>query len=306
MKRILLVSAAVLACLSVCTIAETGAAKDKKPIGKGLDMRVPFVPLWTGDAPGAKGKDAIDIPGVYVYPAAKPNGAAVVVCPGGGYGGHAMNHEGVQIADWLNSNGISAVVLKYRLGAKYNHPIPLSDAQRAIRYVRAKAAELKVDPKRVGILGFSAGGHLTSTVGTHFDLGDKDAKDPIDSFSCRPDFLVLMYPVITLTGPFAHNGSRINLLGKNPDAKLVESLSTHTQVSKNTPPTFLVHTSEDKGVPPENSILFYQALVKNNVPAELHIYEKGQHGLGLGPKELPYSSWPDRCIAWMKNRRIID
>jgi acetyl esterase/lipase len=276
----------------------------------GLDMRVPFTPLWPGDAPGATGKEPADIPGVYIYPAKKPNGTAIVVCPGGGYGGHAMDHEGLQIADWLNAHGITAAVLKYRLGAKYNHPAPMHDAQRAMRFVRFKAEELMVDPKRVGILGFSAGGHLASTVGTHFDFGAPVEKSHIDAFSCRPDFMILMYPVITLVGPAAHVGSRNNLLGKNPDAKLVELLCNDKQATKDTPPTFLVHTTEDKGVPPENSVMFYSALRKHGVPAEMHISEKGRHGLGLalkdGDRALPYASWPDRCLAWMKSRGFLD
>ena len=221
-----------------------------------------------------------------------------------------MDHEGLQVADWLNSQGITAVVLKYRLGAKYNHPIPLTDAQRAIRYVRANADDWKVDSNRVGILGFSAGGHLASTAGTHFDQGQKNAKDAIEGQSSRPDFMVLLYPVITLKGPFAHNGSRNNLLGKNPRAELVDSLCNETQVTKDTPPTFLVHTKEDKGVPPENSMQFYEALTKHKVPAEIHLYEKGRHGLGLalkeGDRDLPFASWPDRCLTWMKGRGLLN
>ena len=293
--------------LSLSFLGISAGDQGKKPV---VDMRVPFTPLWVGEAPGAKGKETADIPGVYIYAAKNPNGAAMVICPGGGYGALAMDHEGVQVADWLNSHGVTAVVLKYRLGPKYNHPIPLGDAQRAIRYVRANATKLQVDHKRVGILGFSAGGHLASTAGTHFDAGDKAPDDPIESQSSRPDFMVLMYPVITLTGPFAHGGSRSNLLGKNPDAKLVESLCNDKMVTKDTPPTFLVHTTEDKGVPPENSVLFYLALTKHKVPAEMHIFEKGRHGLGLalkeGDRELPYAHWPDRCIAWMKSRGLLD
>jgi acetyl esterase/lipase len=215
----------------------------------------------------------------------------------------------VQIAAWLNQNGITAIVLKYRLGARYRHPIPLADAHRAIRYVRAHAKDWKVDPQRVGIIGFSAGGHLASTVGTHFDYGQKNAKDPIDTQSSRPDFMILMYPVITLKGKFAHNGSRINLLGKTPAAALVDSLCNETQVTKDTPPTFLVHTKEDKVVPVENSMQFYDALTKQKIPAEIRIYEKGRHGLGLainaGDRDLPYAGWPDRCIAWMKGQGIL-
>ncbi len=273
----------------------------------GADAKPAPRPLWPDGAPGAKGKETADIPAVMVYlpPKEKANGAAVVIFPGGGYGALAMDHEGHQIATWLNSHGIAGIVTRYRLGPKYHHPIELHDAQRTIRYTRAHAKEWGIDPGRVGILGFSAGGHLASTAGTHFDRGQKDANDPIDRMSSRPDFMVLMYPVISLAGPYAHGGSRTNLLGKNPDPSLVENLSNDKQVTKDTPPTFLVHTTEDNGVPPQNSVLFYLALVKNHVPAELHIYEKGRHGLGLGPRELPYASWPDRCIAWMEGRGLL-
>ena len=273
------------------------------------EIKPTSAPLWPGEAPGAKGKDPKhDVPSYILYraPADKANGAAIVVCPGGGYGGLAMDHEGHQIARWLNSHGITAVIVQYRLGPRYNHPVPLGDAQRALRTTRFNAKDWAVDPQRVGILGFSAGGHLASTVGTHFDQADPDAKDPIDRLSNRPDFMVLMYPVITLDGPFAHVGSRNNLLGKNPDPKLIESLCNDKMVTPQTPPTFLVHTSEDTGVPPQNSVLFYLALKKNKVPAELHIYEKGRHGLGLGPKELPFASWPDRCIGWLQSRGILE
>jgi acetyl esterase/lipase len=308
MKRMLGIALLTIGSLYLASISDSheGNDKAKKPAGKGVGMRVDLQPLWSGDAPGAKGKEPGDIPGVYVYRADKRNGAAVVVCPGGGYSSLAMNHEGVQIADWLNAQGITAVVLKYRLGPKYTHPVELGDAQRAIRYVRANANDLKIDPKRVGILGFSAGGHLASTAGTRYDSGDKDAKDPIGQLSCRPDFMVLLYPVITFSGPYAHLGSRNNLLGKSPDTKLIDLLSNEKQVTKDTPPTFLVHTSEDSAVRPENSVLFYLALKKNNVPTELHIYEKGRHGLGLGEKDTPFASWPDRCIAWMKGRGFLD
>jgi acetyl esterase/lipase len=263
--------------------------------------------LWPDGAPGTKGKTDKDIPQVIVYlaPADKANGAAIVICPGGGYGGLAMNHEGHQIAQWLNKHGVAGIILKYRHAPTYRHPIPLQDAQRALRLARASAKEWHINPARVGILGFSAGGHLASTAGTHFDAGEKDSKDPIESLSSRPDFMVLLYPVITLTGPFAHNGSRDNLLGKNADATLIESLCNEKQVTKETPPAFLVHTTADTAVPPENSVLFYLSLTKHKVPAEMHIYEKGQHGLGLGPANLPFSSWPDRCVAWMQGRGFL-
>ena len=197
--------------------------------------------LWPNGAPGAQGNEDIDQPSIapYVVPAGRGTGTAVVVCPGGGYRNLAMDHEGDQIAKWLNSLGVSAFVLKYRLGPKYHHPVELGDAQRAIRTVRAKAAEYRVATDRIGIMGFSAGGHLASTAGTHFDAGDASAADPIDRVSSRPDFLVLGYPVISFTTPYTHKGSLQNLLGDNPDPKLVESLSNELQVTAQTPPTFL-------------------------------------------------------------------
>jgi acetyl esterase/lipase len=263
--------------------------------------------LWPAGAPGAVGEEERDKPSITVYlPAAqKATGAAVVVCPGGGYGALAVDHEGQQVADWLNSNGIAAFVLRYRIAPRYKHPAPISDAQRAIRTVRARAAEWKVDPARIGILGFSAGGHLASTAATHFDLGHPDAAHPIDRVSCRPDFAVLVYPVISFTSDFTHRGSKRNLLGESPDAQLVESLSNEKQVTKETPPTFLVHTNEDSGVPPENSVLFYLALRKAGVPAELHIYEKGRHGLGLGGGDPAFSAWPAHCITWLRVRGLL-
>jgi acetyl esterase/lipase len=263
--------------------------------------------LWPAGAPGAVGKESADVPSVQVYlPAAdKATGAAVVICPGGGYVALAMDHEGHQVARWLNSLGVAGIVLKYRIAPRYRHPAPLQDAQRALRYTRANAQQWHLDPRRVGILGFSAGGHLASTAGTHFDSGNPDAPDPIDRQSCRPDFMILVYPVISFTAPYAHGGSRNNLLGKNADAKLAENLSNEKQVTAQTPPTFLVHTSEDKGVPPENSVAFYLALQQHRVPAELHIFEKGRHGLGLGPRDMPFARWPELCAAWLRTQQII-
>jgi acetyl esterase/lipase len=265
--------------------------------------------LWDKGAPGAKGEEAKDIPTVTVYlpPADKANGSAMVICPGGGYGALAMDHEGHQIAQWCNAMGMAGIILKYRIAPHYKHPSPLLDVQRALRFTRAHAKQWNIDPSRVGVIGFSAGGHLASTVGTHFDLGGKEPTDPIDGQSCRPDFLVLCYPVITFKGPFAHLGSRNNLLGKDADEKLVDSLCNDTQVTKETPQTFLVHTTEDKGVPPENSIFFYLALNKAKVPAEMHLFEKGQHGLGLALKQpnLPYAAWPKLCQAWLEGRGIL-
>ncbi len=264
-----------------------------------------FILLWPNGAPGSKGNEPVDQPSLTLFVPESANGTAVVVCPGGGYGALAADHEGRQVAQWLNSLGVTAFVLKYRLGPRYRHPAPLQDAQRALRIVRARAKEWKVDPQRVGIWGFSAGGHLASTAGTHFDAGKADAGDVIERASCRPDFLILSYPVITLEPPYAHMGSRKNLLGADADPKLVESLCNDRQVTAETPPTFLMHTNADKGVAPENSILFYMALRKAKVPAELHIYEKGPHGVGLAPKDEVLSTWKDRLAAWMKGRGLV-
>jgi acetyl esterase/lipase len=299
MRRCGILAVLFLTCTAMPSFAQGDKKKDAMP---------ELTPLWTGDAPGALGKTAADIPGIYLYPAPadKAVGSAVVVCPGGGYGALAMDHEGKQIAAWLNGLGVTAAVLKYRLGsAKYRHPVEIGDAQRALRTVRSRAAELKVDSKKIGILGFSAGGHLASTAATHFDAGKADADDPIERVSCRPDFAVLCYAVITLEPPYAHMGSRNNLLGKDADEKLVASLCNDKMVTKETPPTFLVHTTEDKAVPAENSVMFYLACLKHHVPAELHIFEKGQHGLGMGPANLPFSAWPALCEAWMRGRGVL-
>jgi len=268
-------------------------------------------PLWANGAPGAKGSEDGDKPTLTIYrpPREKATGAAVVICPGGGYGHLAMDHEGHQIAQWLNSFGVAGFILQYRhsrSGSGYGHPAPLQDAQRAVRTVRARAKEWGVDPARIGILGFSAGGHLASSAGTHFQNRYNDAKDSIDKVSCRPDFMVLIYPVISFTESFTHKGSRKNLLGNNPERELVENLSNERQITAETPPTFLVHGNDDKGVPPENSVFFYLALRKAKVPAEMHIYENGRHGFGLGKQFGPVSTWPTRCQDWMKNRGLLD
>ena len=272
--------------------------------------------LWPDGAPGALGTEAADVPTLTVY-LPKPEvatGAAVVICPGGGYGMHAVEHEGTQVAEWLNSIGVAGFVLKYRLGPRYHHPAMLQDASRAIRTVRARASEWSLDPKRVGIVGFSAGGHLASTAGTHFDRGRPDAADPVERVSSRPDVVMLIYPVIALATPYAHAGSRRNLLGENPPQELVESLSNETQVTKDTPPTFLAHTNADTGVVAENSILFVLALRKAGVPVEFHLFEKGQHGLGLGSgskqfkiaADPAFSAWPGLCATWLKGRGFLD
>jgi acetyl esterase/lipase len=272
------------------------------------------IPLWPQGAPSALGTEDRDIPTLTVHlaPPDRATGAAVVICPGGGYGALATDHEGTQVARWLNSLGVAGLVLKYRLGPRYHHPIMLQDAQRAIRLTRARAEEWKLDPKRVAILGFSAGGHLASTAATHFDAGRPDADDPIDRQGSRPDRAILIYPVVALATPYAHLGSKRNLLGGDPPEDLVKGLSNETQVTSETPPTFLAHTNEDTGVPAENSLLFVLALRKAGVPVEFHLFEKGPHGLGLGggrnptTGELPaFAQWPALCALWLKGQGFL-
>jgi acetyl esterase/lipase len=232
-------------------------------------------------------------------------GQAVVICPGGGYGILAYNWEGTDIAKWFNSKGITAIVLKYRLPNSKSNIIPdkspLMDAQRAIRMVRANADKWNIKKDRVGIMGFSAGGHLASTAGTHFDTGNTAAADPIDRLSCRPDFMILMYPVITMSKPTMHSGSRNNLIGQNANSQLANFYSGELNVTKETPPTFLAHATDDNAVPVENSLMFYQALKDNGIPAEMHLYPKGGHGFGLALGIPETESWTDRCIDWMRN-----
>ena len=264
--------------------------------------------LWPNGAPGALGSADADKPSLTFFPVATRyvSGTAVVVCPGGGYGALAMDHEGYQIAGFLNSLGIAAFVLKYRLGPRYHHPAPLNDAQRAIRMVRSRAKELGVAPDRIGIWGFSAGGHLASSAATHFDQGKADAADAVDRVSSRPDFAILAYPVITFTEEaYVHKGSRRNLLGDNPDPKLVEFMSSEKQVTAQTPPTFLFHTDADTAVPSENSVLFYLALRKAKVPAEMHIYQNGKHGVGLAPTDPVLHSWAARLTDWFRTRGLL-
>lgn len=270
-------------------------------------QKPPVVLLWPDGAPGAVGSDEADKPAITIYlpPADRATGTGVVVCPGGGYAHLAADHEGDQIARWLNSFGVSAFVLRYRIAPRYRHPAPIQDAQRAIRTVRARAREYRVAPDRIGIWGFSAGGHLASTAGTRFDSGSDASPDPVERQSSRPDFLILAYPVIAFGSPYAHGGSMRNLLGENPDPKLVESYSTDKQVTPRTPPTFLFHTNEDRGVPAENSVLFYLALRKAGVPAEMHIFERGPHGVGLAPLDQTLSAWSGRLADWFRTRGLL-
>lgn len=263
--------------------------------------------LWPNGAPGALGSDDVDNPALtsYLVEGAKNTGTAVVVCPGGGYRNLAMDHEGKQIAEYLNGIGINAFVLKYRLGPRYHHPVELQDAQRAIRTVRSRAQTLHISADRIGIWGFSAGGHLASTAGTHFDKGDASATDRIDRESSRPDFMVLAYPVISFTTEYVHKGSRENLLGKEYDEKLAELLSNEKQITPETPPTFLFHTDADEAVPVENSVLFYLGLRKAHVPAEMHIFEKGRHGVGLAQTDPALSEWGTLLANWFRTRGLI-
>jgi acetyl esterase/lipase len=267
-------------------------------------------PLWPDGAPGALGKEDKDIPTLTAFlpPAEKASGAAIVICPGGGYGGLA-DHEGSQYARWLNELGIAGFVLKYRLGsAGYRHPAMLHDAARALRTVRARAEEWKLDPKRVGIMGSSAGGHLASTLLTHFDAGKPDATDPINRQSSRPDLGILCYPVISMSSLFTHQGSKRNLLGTNVPPELARELSSELQVTKDTPPCFIWHTWEDKGVPIENCMSFAEALQKNGVRFDLHVYERGPHGIGLGTREWKPDQrhpWTRDCEFWLKERGFL-
>jgi acetyl esterase/lipase len=263
-------------------------------------------PLWPKGVPGALGDGPADRPTLtpFLPPADRATGAAVVICPGGGYGGVVTSYEGQEPAEWLNKLGVAAFVLRYRV-APYRHPVPLQDAQRALRTVRARAADWHLKPDRIGVWGFSAGGHLASTAATQFDDGKPDADDPVERVGCRPDFLILSYPVITLVGPYAHAGSRANLLGRDPQPGLAESLSGDRRVTRRTPPTFLFHTDADKVVVPENSVLFYLALRQAGVPAELHVYGKGPHGVGLGTKDPVLATWPDRLRDWLAERGLL-
>jgi acetyl esterase/lipase len=266
--------------------------------------------VWPNGAPDAKGDAPGDKPTLtyFLPPKDKAIGTAVLICPGGGYAGLAADYEGDDVAKWLNSFGVAGIVLRYRhghSGAGYQHPDPLNDAQRSMSIIRSRANELNIDPDKIGVLGFSAGGHLASSLGTHYHTGKINSSDPIERISCRPDFMILIYPVITMNLPYTHQGSRENLLGKNPDQELVDLMSNEKQVNSKTPPAFLVHTTEDSVVPVENSIMFYSALRKAGVPVEMHIYLKGGHGFGLGINKGEVSTWPGLCRTWMYTLGLI-
>lgn len=267
----------------------------------------PTFPLWEHGAPGGQGSADEDTPTITVYQPldGTRTGTAIVIAPGGSYHMLAADHEGRQFANYFNGMEVTAFVLKYRLGPKYHHPVELGDAQRAIRWVRAHAELYGFKPDRVGLMGFSAGGHLASTAGTHFDSGKANAADPIERMSCRPDFLILAYPVITMLPPYAHEGSVENLLGKNANQDLRKQLSNELNVTPQTPPTFLLSTSEDTVVLPENTVGFYQSLRKAGVPAEMHVFEKGPHGVGLDLENPVLGAWPTLLTNWLRERGLL-
>lgn len=297
-----------VALLVGVAVSGSSVGAGQAPAGRGAGpapVDPVVMPLWEGTAPGALGAEAADIPTVTYYSPRGNSGTAVVLAPGGGYGNLALNHEGRQVANWFNAQGVHTFVLRYRLGPRYRHPVPLNDALRAVRTVRARAAEFGIEPDRIGIMGFSAGGHLASTVATRFDRGTASATDPIDRTDSRPDFVILGYPVIASAAPYAHQGSFRNLIGDDAPAELRASLSNDTQVTADTPPTFLFHTNADTGVPPENSVLFYLALRKAGVPAEMHIFEPGPHGVGLAMNDPVLQAWPPLLSTWLRARGLL-
>jgi acetyl esterase/lipase len=301
-------SASILLTLTLC-VAPSRAQQsppDKDPI---IDPTAELhtFRLWDKSAPGALGDKPEDIPTLTLYPTThrdKP-GPAIIVAPGGSYHHLAANHEGRQLANFFNSMGITAFVLQYRLGPRYHHPIELGDAQRAMRLVRSRAKDFNIDPANVGFMGFSAGGHLASTLATHFDSGNASDTDPVDRENCRPDFVILAYPVISMTADYSHRGSAENLLGNPPDPALAKQLSNELNVTATTPPTFLFSTSADTLVPPENTVAFYLALHKAGVPAEMHIFEKGPHGVGLDLNDVALSEWGTLLRNWLRTRGAL-
>ena len=275
--------------------------------------------VWTNEAPDNNGMNEpqviadnghisnISEAEMFVYLPEKSNntGAAVVICPGGGYWIEAMGHEGHAIAKWLNTKGIAGVVLKYRLPYGH-HEIPSSDVRQTMRTVRMNAKEWGIDTDKIGLAGSSAGGHLAATAGTRFDLGNIQSANPIEQFSCRPDFLLLLYPVISFNEEFGHMGSRINLIGEGNSWELVERYSNELHVTPQTPPTFLILADDDKSVVPRNSVEFYLQLKKNNVPAEMHIFAKGGHGFGIRKNNLPANNWPNMFYDWLKAMDLVE
>lgn len=290
------------ALVPVFIIALVSGVAAQPPAAPPLLQEPQTILLWPSGAPGALGQDDRDKPALTIYMPPNTTGpmTAVIVAPGGSYARLSMTNEGRVPANYLNSLGIAAFVLRYRLGPQYHHPIELGDAQRAIRLVRSRAAEWHIAPDRIGIMGFSAGGHLASSAATHADAGRTDAADPIDRVGSRPDFAVLGYPVISLVEPFAHQGSKTNLLGDQPDPALARSLSSETQVTASTPPAFIYHTNADTVVPVENAVAYFMALRKAGVPAEMHIFRDGPHGTGLAQTDRALAEWPTLLANWLR------
>jgi acetyl esterase/lipase len=301
----LLVGAVATSMSGVAGLAQAGVIQQRsstavqQTVAAASNPPAPML-LWPGGAPGVLGDADEDKPSLTAYlPAVNSTRTAVVIAPGGGY----YHLSTVQdVANWLNARGVAAFVLKHRLGMKYHNPVELEDAQRAIRLVRAHAAEYGVAPDHIGMWGFSAGGHLAATAGTKFDEGNASAADAIERESCRPDFLVLAYPVITMEAPYVHAGSKRYLLGEAPTQAELDAMSADLHVTAQTPPTFLYVTTDDQSVPVMNSVMFYSTLVKAGVPAEMHIFQHGAHGSGLGVGNPQLSVWPDLLIKWMRER----
>ncbi|HYT65290.1 MAG TPA: alpha/beta hydrolase [Vicinamibacterales bacterium] len=300
-----MIGASVLGLAMAATLTAAVASAQQQAPMPIQDGQV--LPLWAGGAPGALGTADADVPAITVFlpRTMTQNTPAMIVCPGGGYVALAANHEGRQVASYLNSLGVAAFVLRYRLGPRYHHPIELGDAQRAIRTVRTHAAEWRIDPARIGIIGFSAGGHLAMTASTWFDPVSAASSDAVDRVASRPDFAVLGYPVISMTAAWTHKGSRRNLLGDDPDPELAKRLSGELAVTKDTPPTFIFQTNEDTSVPAENATHYYLALRQAGVPAEMHVFEKGPHGVGLANDNPALSAWSALLANWLRVRGVI-
>jgi acetyl esterase/lipase len=303
-RRITVAVVAIVILICEVVLASSGSAQARPTLDMGEPQKML---LWEHGAPGEQGDGELDKPTLTYFPPARgnPSGTAVIIAPGGGYVRLSANHEGRQVANWFNAMGVAAFVLIYRLGPKYRHPIELGDAQRAIRMVRARAKEFDVLPDRIGIMGFSAGGHLASTAETHFDAGNPGAEDPVERVSCRPDFAILGYAVTTFMVPDLRGSSAKALIGENATEQQLEELSNERHVTAQTPPTFLLSTNEDKSVPAENSLLFYMALRKAGVPAEMHIFERGPHGVGLDLGDAVLGEWPRLLANWMRSLGLL-
>ncbi len=300
----------IVSVILLATVAAAAAQAPQNAVPAGdrrlLDVAPYEIPLWENGAPGALGTEDRDKPTLTIYRATRgPTGTGVVVAPGGGYSRLAMDHEGRQVAAWFNAMGVSAYVLKYRLGPRYHHPIQLGDAQRAIRLVRSRAQEFGLVMNQIGMMGFSAGGHLAATAGTHFAESQGNAAEPIERVSSRPDFLILGYPVISFEPAIAHAGSVTSLLGDAPDRRLIDAMSADLHVTAQTPPTFIFHTTTDATVPVENAVRFYLALRKAGVPAEMHIFANGPHGVGLALGDPALSMWPTLLSNWIRARGLL-